>query len=182
MRPSCASAALGDVEVGEHLEPRDHRRDVVARQRGRHLAQQAVDPEADVDVVVVALDVDVARPQLDGAAEDLVDQLRRAGPSGGTRSADRRELDRRALRRRVAEPPAAVERAADLEGVEPHRPHLAARAGRPPRGPPTAAAARACRARHRLLALSRLDHAEDHHLSLAAQLLVEEPHGARVDR
>ena len=69
-------AALGDVEVGEDLDAADDR-GLEPVHLGRHggLLQDAVDPVADRDLVLVRFDVDVRGPLVDRLDDDLVDQL-----------------------------------------------------------------------------------------------------------
>ena len=66
-------AALGDVELREHLEAR---RDAVGEplRDSLHLLEHAVDPEADEEAVVLRLDVDVAGPLLGRLEDDRVDE------------------------------------------------------------------------------------------------------------
>ena len=65
--------ALGDVEVGHDLDPRDHRRREPARRR-LDLVQHAVDPVADREPVLERLDVDVRRPRVERVGDDERDQ------------------------------------------------------------------------------------------------------------
>ena len=67
-------AALGDVEVGHDLEPRDDRR-LQALGRGEHLVQHAVDAEADAEDLLVGLPVDVGGALADRVDEHHVDEL-----------------------------------------------------------------------------------------------------------
>ncbi len=64
---------LGDVEAGENLDARDQRLRQGSR-RCRDRAQQSVDPHAHHEAVAERLDVDVARPQLHGLFEKIVDR------------------------------------------------------------------------------------------------------------
>jgi hypothetical protein len=72
-------AALGDVEVGHHLQARDDGRMLL--HLGRHdLVQDAVDTQADARAVARDLDVDVAGAVADGALDHRVDHVdHRAG-------------------------------------------------------------------------------------------------------
>ena len=68
-------AALGDVEVGHDLDAGDDRRLELLVDGLHGLAEDAVDAELDLDVLVLGLDVDVAGPLLDGGEDDGVDEL-----------------------------------------------------------------------------------------------------------
>ena len=71
--PVLRQALLGDVEARHHLDARDHQR----RHRAlglQHLAQHAVDAEADHQAVLERLDVDVGGVFLDRLGEHGVDQ------------------------------------------------------------------------------------------------------------
>jgi hypothetical protein len=50
--------ALGDVHVGHHLDARNDRQGEVDRRR-RHLVERAIDPVADLEVLLEGLEVDV---------------------------------------------------------------------------------------------------------------------------
>ena len=63
MRPSCGPAPLGDVELREHLQAGRHARREPLRDP-LHLVQDAVDPVADDEPVLLRLEVDVAGPVL----------------------------------------------------------------------------------------------------------------------
>ena len=66
-------AALGDVELGQDLDARDHR-GRQPRRRCAGLAQPAVDAVAHAQMVARGLDVDVRGVQAQGVGEQLVDQ------------------------------------------------------------------------------------------------------------
>ncbi len=74
MRPSCGRRRSADVELAHDLEARD---DGVLQLDGRlhHLVEHAVDAEADPEVLLVGLDVDVGGALLDGVEQDEVHQL-----------------------------------------------------------------------------------------------------------
>ena len=63
---------LGDVHAGEHLDARDQRRRQLDRQQ-RDVAERAVDAEADAEVVLPRLEMDVARAFLRGAADHALE-------------------------------------------------------------------------------------------------------------
>ena len=69
--PVLRETALGDVELAHDLEAAD---DGVLQleRRGHLLEEHAVDAEADAELLLVGLDVDVARPLLDRVQEDHV--------------------------------------------------------------------------------------------------------------
>ena len=70
------NAALEDVQIRDDLEARDHRR--VPGARDVHdVAQDPVDPDADMDSVALRLDVDVARTFAGREREDPVHQAHR---------------------------------------------------------------------------------------------------------
>ena len=71
-------AVLGDVHAGEHLDPRDQRRRQLDRQQ-RDVAERAVDAEADAEVFLARLEMDVARAFLRGAADHALEHRHR-GP------------------------------------------------------------------------------------------------------
>ena len=64
---------LGDVEAGDDLDARDQSLRQHAGRR-RHRSQHAVDPHAHDEAGAEWLDVDVARPQLDGLFQKIVDR------------------------------------------------------------------------------------------------------------
>ena len=66
-------AALGDVELREHLQARRHRGRHAARD-ALHLEQHAVDAGAHDERVALRLEVHVARPVLGGREDDRVDE------------------------------------------------------------------------------------------------------------
>ena len=80
--PVLRDPALGDVELGQHLDPRDqHGRQ--AHRVARAVAQDAVDAEAHADVLHRGLDVDVGGAVLDGVGQQAIDGLHgRAGLAG----------------------------------------------------------------------------------------------------
>ena len=65
-------ALLGDVEVAHDLDARSDAGLQPARQRLHRLVEHVVDPEADADLLLEGLDVDVARPLLDRVLEKRV--------------------------------------------------------------------------------------------------------------
>ena len=65
--------ALGDVELGQDLDARDHRRRQASRRRAR-LAQPAMDPVAHAQMVARGLDMDVRGVQPQRVGQQLVDQ------------------------------------------------------------------------------------------------------------
>ena len=67
-------APLGDVERGHDLDARGERR-LEAGRRLHDVVEDAVDAEADAEVVLEGLDVDVARPPLDRVGHQRVDEL-----------------------------------------------------------------------------------------------------------
>ena len=78
--PVLRDAALGDVEVRENLDAADDGRgEAVHLRRHGGFLQHAVNAVADRHVVLVRLDVNVARPLVDGFEDDLVDELDDAG-------------------------------------------------------------------------------------------------------
>ena len=114
--------ALGDVEVAEDLEARDDGSDVVRRQWRGLLLEHPVDPVAHVDVVLEGLDVNVARTQRDGVADDVLDQLLGAVVADELQLPRGSELEHEAVTnglRFAVE--AHAERLLDLVAVELHR-------------------------------------------------------------
>ena len=65
---------LGDVELAHDLQPRDHRADHPLR-HVRRLLQHAVDAEADPQLALFGLEVDVGGPLPHRLGEDAVDEL-----------------------------------------------------------------------------------------------------------
>ena len=65
--PVLRDAALGDVEVGEHLQPRGDRQRQRAGRR-RHFVERTIDAVADLELVLKRLEVDVRSLVADGLA------------------------------------------------------------------------------------------------------------------
>jgi hypothetical protein len=94
---------LGDVEVGEDLDPRRDRGDH-GRRDDRRLLQHAVDAVADPHLLLLRLEVDVGGAALDGLGDHPLDELddRRVLTRGAEVDGLRRQVvqrPRRALRR-----------------------------------------------------------------------------------
>ncbi len=74
MRAVLRQAPLRDVERGHDLDARGERR-LEARRRLHDVVEDAVDAEADSQIVLEGLDVDVARSALDRVGHQRVDEL-----------------------------------------------------------------------------------------------------------
>ncbi len=74
-------AGVGDVHVGQHLEPGDNPRQDGAG-RGRNFVELAVDSQPDLGAVFFRADMDIAGPALYRLAEDGVDQADHRGGAG----------------------------------------------------------------------------------------------------
>ncbi len=107
-RPSWCAPVLGDVQLGQHLDSRDHRRHELGVDR-IEVVDDTVDPDADEQLLAVRNEVDVACSEPCGTSEDLGHELDR-----GTlcvRAAARCDLEL-GRKRRVARK--AVERRLDV--------------------------------------------------------------------
>ena len=74
-------AALGDVQGRKHLDAGDDGRGEVLRRRG-HLVERAVDAQADAELVLEGLEVDVRSLGLDTFLQDEVDEADDRGLAG----------------------------------------------------------------------------------------------------
>ena len=129
--------ALGDVEVGHDLDPRDHRRRQPLRRR-LDLVQHAVDPVADDQPVLERLDVDVRRARLERVGDEQ-DTRRITGASdarsfscwtSASNASSSTRVSTSPISWLCADLPAAVqalERGVELRRNRDQRPHRAAR-------------------------------------------------------
>ena len=74
MRPSCGSAAFGNVQVRHDLDARDHRQRQMLRRR-RHFVKRAVHAVADAEFGFERLEMNVTRAVLHGLEQDQIHEL-----------------------------------------------------------------------------------------------------------
>ena len=96
-------AALGDVQVGHDLDARGDGEGQVARRR-HHLVEHAVGTDADLELVLERLEVQVAGVVLDGQQQDHVQQLADRGAVGQGLDAGQVDADRLLHRLRPPRP------------------------------------------------------------------------------
>ena len=73
--PVLRNPLLGDVELGHDLDAADHGLMMALVDRLHRLVEDTVDAVLDDDFALTRLDVDVARPPLDGVEDRRVDEL-----------------------------------------------------------------------------------------------------------
>jgi hypothetical protein len=168
-------AALGDVELGQHLDATDHLMHVRRCHVRVRLVQDAVDAQPQIHVVGVGLDVDVRRLARHSVDQHAIHELHRVGPR---RLRPRADDQVRAHRHRVAE--AGLQRALDLVAIEPHRAHRPLQEVRQvqPRG---RVLGREHAHRDRLVPGRAVDLAEHHHEVATAERLGQQANGRAVE-